>query len=174
MFDFDEQLAIGKQGEVLVRKYYESQKDDGKTKFIVRDARKEEQQKGADFFILNNELGTRYIEVKTDTQAVDTKNVALEIQMVYGDTKKIGCSLKTFADYLFYWIHPTNELLYWNPEELVPYIIDWIIEGKYKTIIAENKNFFSRNLIVPISDLLATGVVRSLNVSYHLLDEARS
>ena len=94
--------------------------------------------------------------------------------MVYGDTKKIGCALKTFADYLFYWIHPTNELLYWNPEELVPYIIDWIIEGKYKTIVAENKNFFSRNLIVPISDLLATGVVRSLNVSYHLLDEART
>ena len=38
--------------------------DEGKTKFIVRDAKEEEQKKGADFFIINNELGCRYVEVK--------------------------------------------------------------------------------------------------------------
>ena len=69
MFDFEEQLAVGQKGELLVRKYYESQLDEGKTKFIVRDAKEEEQKKGADFFIINNELGHRYVEVKTDTRA---------------------------------------------------------------------------------------------------------
>ena len=54
MFDFEEQLAIGKKGEQLVKSYYESQGADGKSKFIVRDAREEEQKKGADFFIINN------------------------------------------------------------------------------------------------------------------------
>ena len=55
MFDFDEQLTIGKRGESLIKKYYESQTtNEGKIKFIVRDARKEEQLKGADFFILKN------------------------------------------------------------------------------------------------------------------------
>ena len=171
MFDFEEQLAIGKKGEQLVRSYYESQGADGKSKFIVRDAREEEQKKGADFFIINNELGSRYIEVKTDTRAEDTGNVALEVQIVYGDTKTSGCALKTFPDFLFYWIYPTNQLLYWNPEELVPYIIDWLIDDKYRIVDAENKNFFSRSLIVPIEDLLATNVVRTINVSFNLLDE---
>lgn len=171
MFDFEEQLAIGKKGEQLVRSYYESQGADGKSKFIVRDAREEEQKKGADFFIINNELGSRYIEVKTDTRAEDTGNVALEVQIVYEGTKTIGCALKTFPDFLFYWIYPTNQLLYWNPEELVPYIIDWLIDDKYRIVDAENKNFFSRSLIVPIEDLLATNVVRTINVSFNLLDE---
>jgi len=170
MFNFDEQYSIGQKGEELVKKYYESQKDDGKTKFIVRDARREEQLKGADFFIINNELGTRYVEVKTDTQAQDTNNVALEIQVVYGDTKRIGCALKTFPDFLFYWIYPTNRILYWNPESLIPYIMDWVIEDNYRIVDAQNEKFFSRSLIVPISDLLATGVVKELNVSYHLLE----
>ena len=102
MFDFEEQLEIGKQGEKLIKLYYQSQTtEEGKTKFIVRDARKEEQLKGADMFVINNELGTRYIEVKTDTRAEDTGNVALEIQIVYGDTdKRIGCALKTYLHLL--------------------------------------------------------------------------
>jgi len=171
MFDFEEQLTIGKRGESLIKKYYESQTtNEGKIKFIVRDARKEEQLKGADFFILNNELGTRYVEVKTDTLAESTGNVALEIQIVHPDKKTIGCAFKTFPDFLFYWIYPTNTVLYWNPTALIPHIVDWIIEDKYKIVDAENKNFFSRSMIVPIEDLRATGLVQEINVSFHLLD----
>ena len=142
MFNFEEQLAIGKKGEKLVKLYYEQQGADGKSKFIVRDARKEEQMKGADFFIINQDLGSRYIEVKTDTRAEETGNVALEVQVVSDQKKTIGCALKTFPDFLFYWVYPTNQLLYWTPEELVPYIIDWLIEDKYRIVDAENKNFF--------------------------------
>lgn len=171
MFDFEEQLAIGKKGEKLVKLYYEQQGADGKSKFIVRDARKEEQMKGADFFIINQDLGSRYIEVKTDTRAEETGNVALEVQVVSDQKKTIGCALKTFPDFLFYWVYPTNQLLYWTPEELVPYIIDWLIEDKYRIVDAENKNFFSRSLIVPIEDLIATGVVRTINLSFNLLHE---
>jgi hypothetical protein len=176
LFDFDEQLEIGKQGEKLIKLYYESQKTEtDKNKFIVRDARKEEQLKGADFFIINNELGARYVEVKTDTRAEDTGNVALEIQIVYGDTdKRIGCALKTFPDFLMYWIYPTNRILYWNPERLIPYIMDWIINKEYRIVDAENKNFFSRSLIVPIDVLLSTGVANEFSVSYHLLDKVRA
>jgi len=175
MFDFEEQLAVGKKGEQLVRYYYESQLDEGKTKFIVRNAKEEEQKKGADFFIINNELGCRYVEVKTDTRAEETGNVALEVQVVYGDTdKRIGCALKTFPDFLMYWIYPTNRILYWNPERLIPYIMDWIINKEYRIVDAENKNFFSRSLIVPIDVLLSTGVANEFSVSYHLLDKVRA
>tara|TARA_A100001515_G_scaffold47252_1_gene37290 strand:+ start:10092 stop:10625 length:534 start_codon:yes stop_codon:yes gene_type:complete len=173
MFNFEEQLEIGKQGEKLIKRFYETQKtEEDKNKYIVRDARKEEQLKGADFFIINNELGTRYVEVKTDTRAEQTGNVALEIQIVYGDTdKRIGCALKTFPDFLMYWIYPTNRVLYWNPERLIPYIMDWIINQEHRIVDAENKNFFSRSLIVPIDVLLKTGEANEFTVSYHLLDE---
>ena len=173
MFDFEEQLEIGKQGEKLIKKFYETQTtEEGKNKYIVRDARKEEQLKGADFFIISNELGTRYVEVKTDTRAEQTGNVALEIQIVYGDTdKRIGCALKTFPDFLMYWIYPTNRVLYWNPERLIPFIMDWIINQEHRIVDAENKNFFSRSLIVPIKELIKTGVASEFTVSYHLLDE---
>ena len=173
MFDFEEQLEIGKQGEKLIKRFYETQKtEEDKNKYIVRDARKEEQLKGADFFIINNELGTRYVEVKTDTRAEQTGNVALEIQIVYGDTdKRIGCALKTFPDFLMYWIYPTNRVLYWNPERLIPYIMDWIINQEHRIVDAENKNFFSRSLIVPIDVLIKTGEANEFTVSYHLLDE---
>ena len=173
MFDFEEQLEIGKQGEKLIKRFYETQKTkEDKNRYIVRDARKEEQLKGADFFIISNELGTRYVEVKTDTRAEQTGNVALEIQIVYGeDDKRIGCSLKTFPDFLMYWIYPTNRVLYWNPERLIPYIMDWIINQEHRIVDAENKNFFSRSLIVPIDVLLQTGEANEFTVSYHLLDE---
>ena len=173
MFDFEEQLEIGKQGEKLIKRFYETQKTkEDKNRYIVRDARKEEQLKGADFFIISQELGTRYVEVKTDTRAEQTGNVALEIQIVYGDTdKRIGCALKTFPDFLMYWIYPTNRVLYWNPERLIPYIMDWIINQEHRIVDAENKNFFSRSLIVPIDVLLQTGEANEFTVSYHLLDE---
>ena len=173
MFDFEEQLEIGKQGEKLIKRFYETQKTkEDKNRYIVRDARKEEQLKGADFFIISNELGTRYVEVKTDTRAEQTGNVALEIQIVYGeDDKRIGCALKTFPDFLMYWIYPTNRVLYWNPEKLIPYIMDWIINQEHRIVDAENKNFFSRSLIVPIDVLLQTGEANEFTVSYHLLDE---
>ena len=173
MFDFEEQLEIGKQGEKLIKRFYETQKtEEGKNEYIVRDARKEEQLKGADFFIINNKLGTRYVEVKTDTRAEETGNVALEIQIVYGDTdKRIGCALKTFPDFLMYWIYPTNRVLYWNPEKLIPYIMDWIINQEHRIVDAKNKNFFSRSLIVPIDVLYTTGEIGEFTVSYHLLDE---
>ena len=116
-------------------------------------------------------MDTKYFEVKTDTQSVTTDNVALEIQIVHPTKKTIGCALKTFPDYLFYWIYPTNRLLYWNPTELNPYIIDWVSDNKYKIIETENKNFFSRNMIVPISDMLATGFVKEIQVSMELVDK---
>ena len=128
--------------------------------------------KGADLFIINNELGARYVEVKTDTQIKDTDNFALEKMIVQdnGD-KKIGAALKTFADFLFYWEYPTSTLYYWNPQELVPYIIDWMYDRKYNIVEAQNKNFFSRTLLVPKKDLLATNVVKEITVSYHIVDE---
>ena len=163
---------MGEQGERLVKLFYESKRKEEKAIYIVRQAEPWEQQQGADFFVVNDELGTKYFEVKTDTQAKDTGNVALEIQIVDNDGfKSIECAMKTFPDYLFYWIHPTTEILYYDPKKLNPWIVDWIADGNHRVVKAENKNFFSRSLLVPISELKATGEVHTLNVSQELLEE---
>ena len=167
----EETLETGIQGEQLVKLFYESKKEKDKSIYIVRPTNTWEQKLGADFFVVSNEMDTKYFEVKTDTQSVTTDNVALEIQIVHPTKKTIGCALKTFPDYLFYCIYPTNRLLYWNPTELNPYIIDWVSDNKYKIIETENKKFFSRNMIVPISDMLATGFVKEIQVSMELVDK---
>lgn len=163
---------MGEQGEKLIRLFYESKREEEKTLYIVRGAQQWEQQQGADFFVVNNRLGTKYFEVKTDTQAKDTGNVALEIQIVDNDGfKSIGCAMKTFPDFLFYWIHPTTEILYYDPKKLNPWIVDWIADGNHRIVETENKNFFSRSLLIPISELKATGEVRTLNVTEELVDK---
>jgi len=162
---------VGQQGEKLIQRFYENMRENGKNIYIVRPAQKWEQQQGADFFVVNNELGTKYFEVKTDTQAKDTGNVALEIQVVDNDGfKSIGCAMKTFPDFLFYWIYGTHEILYWQPKRLNPWIVDWIADG-HKIVKTENKNFFSRSLLVPIQELKATGDVKNIKVSQELIDE---
>jgi len=169
MFDFEKQLAIGELGETLIKDYYHSKKDNKKNLYICRPASLEEQMKGADLFVVDGNLNCRYIEVKTDTQALDTENVAFEIQIVHKDKKTIGAAMKTFPDFLFYWIYPTTRILYWNPTEINPYLIDWMTE--YRIVEAENKNFFSRTLIVPQSVVLATGVVHTLNLDWSSVDK---
>ena len=74
IYDFQEQLAVGQQGEKLIQRFYENMRENGKNIYIVWPAKKWEQQQGADFFVVNNELCTKYFEVKTDTQAKDTGN----------------------------------------------------------------------------------------------------
>ena len=45
--------------------------------------------------------------------------------------------MKTFPDFLFYWIHPTTEILYWNPQKLNPWIVDWIADGNHRIVETE-------------------------------------
>ena len=173
MFTFETQNAIGKLGEHLIKRHYESLKnDEGGNRFICRDAKFDEQMKGADLFIINQELGTRYVEVKTDTKMNDTDNFALEIMIVQEDgTKKIGAVMKTFPDYLFYWQHPTALVYWWKPEDLVPHILEWLSQDTYSRVRSENKNFFSRTLLVPKDVMMKTGVVNEMTVSYHVLED---
>ena len=169
MFDFQEQLEVGQLGENLIKKYYQSKEKDGKSLYICRPAKGDEQRLGADLFVVDGHLNYKYIEVKTDTQAHDTGNVAFEIQIVHENKKTIGAAMKTFPDYLFYWIFPTTCVLYWNPSEINPYILDWITE--YRIVEAQNKNFFSRTLIVPQDVVMATGVVHKLHIDWNMVDE---
>jgi len=45
---------VGQQGEKLIQRFYENMRENGKNIYIVRPAKKWEQQQGADFFVVNN------------------------------------------------------------------------------------------------------------------------
>ena len=77
--------------------------------------------------------------------------------------------MKTFSDFLFYWIFPTTRVLYWQPKDINPYILKWL--ETEKLVDVENKKFFSRNLIVPMSTVLDTGVVNELHLDYAMVED---
>ena len=171
--DFHTDYNVGKLGENLIRAYYNAQRTaDDKRIYITRETKLEEQIKGADLFVMNNELNYKYVEVKTDTQMKDTENFALEYMIEYRTGfKTIGCQMKTYPDYMFYWQHPTNVIYYWEPDKLNPYIVDWLMSDKYKKVKTENKKFFSRSLLVPIRDMLDTTLVHEIFVSMNPVDK---
>ena len=52
-------------GRLLLKRWYEDIVDsDGNLVYVVRPAGKEEKQKGADFFIVSNELESKYLKIK--------------------------------------------------------------------------------------------------------------
>jgi len=102
-YNFADQDKVGKMGEQLILKHYNTLTDETGNKYHARPTRMSEQLQGADIWVFNQELKDNYIEVKTDTQIVDTNNVALEylIEQENGDLQ-IGCQMKTFADFMMY------------------------------------------------------------------------
>jgi len=176
-FNFKEQDSIGKIGEQLILAHYNSITDGKGNKYHARPTRMEEQLQGADIWVFNNELDSNFIEVKTDTQIEETRNIALEylIEQENGELQ-IGCQMKTFADFLMYWSYPTNFVRYWKPRLLQPYLLTWIKNDTYRTVKVQNENengdkWLAHCLLVPTSDFDTLGFISSLRVSLNILEK---
>jgi len=176
-FNFKDQDKIGKIGEKLILAHYNSIEDEKGHKFHARKTRMEEQLKGADIWVFNTQLNSKFIEVKTDTQINETNNLALEylIEQESGELA-IGCQMKTFADYMMYWTYPTNFVRYWNPTNLLPFLLTWIKNDTYRTVKVQNENengdkWLAHCLLVPTSDFDTLGFISSLRVSLNILEK---
>ncbi len=176
-FNFKEQDSIGKIGEQLILAHYNSITDGKGNKYHARPTRMEEQLQGADIWVFNNELDSNFIEVKTDTQIDETRNIALEylIEQENGDLQ-IGCQMKTFADFLMYWSYPTNFVRYWKPRLLQPYLLTWIKENKFKSVKIENENnsgskWYAHCLLVPVDFFDELSFVNNFTVSLKVLEK---
>ena len=63
-------------GRLLLKRWYEDIVDsDGNLVYVVRPAGEEEKQKGADFFIVSNELESKYLKIKTDKDIKETSSL---------------------------------------------------------------------------------------------------
>lgn len=126
MNKFQKDLRTGVLGEEVV---YNFLVKDSRTSKVI-DVREDKifQKLDVDFIQeLTNGI-SRMIEVKTDTQAHYTKNLAYEhTSNKYYNT--IGCFEKTKADYIFYYLTETKEV----------YILDTL---KLRQYVRVNKNRF--------------------------------
>lgn len=119
MSKFLKDLDTGKIGEDIVFNFLKTNKT---TKNIV-DVRFDKffQSLDVDFIQETNNNEVRKIEVKTDTMAHKTGNLAYEhISNKYYNT--IGCFEKTKADYIFYYLTETKELYILHTDTLRSYI----------------------------------------------------
>lgn len=107
MNKFQQDLKTGNIGEDVVYKFL---LNDSNTSNLI-DVRDDKvfQKLDVDFIQELKTGGCRMIEVKTDTQAHYTKNLAYEhTSNKYYNT--IGCFEKTKADYIFYYLTETKEV----------------------------------------------------------------
>lgn len=119
MNKFQKDLSTGKIGEDVIFDFLKTNKT---TKTVV-DVRLDKffQELDVDFIqeTYNNEV--RKIEVKTDTMAHKTGNLAYEhTSNKYYNS--IGCFEKTRADYIFYYLTETRETYILHTETLREYI----------------------------------------------------
>ena len=113
---FWEDLSAGESGEHVA---WVQLLESPKTKQVL-DVRKDKyfQDKDIDFLQLDVNNNVNKIEVKTDRQAHETGNIAFEIRSKASE----GCLAKSEADYIYYYIENTKEVIIIKLKELKGYI----------------------------------------------------
>ena len=113
---FKEDLIFGETGEHVA---WIQLLESPKTR-LVMDVRKDKyfQQKDIDFLQLDLNNNVNKVEVKTDRKAHETGNIAFET-----DSKgNVGCLERSEADYIYYYLEQTKEVIILKLRELKGYI----------------------------------------------------
>lgn len=113
---FKEDLQYGETGEHIA---WVSLLESPKTRQVL-DVRKDKyfQEKDIDFLQLDFQNKVNKIEVKTDRQAHETGNIAFETM----SNTNIGCLERSEADFIYYYIEKTDEVIIIKLKELKGYI----------------------------------------------------
>lgn len=113
---FKEDLIYGETGEHVAWVHL---LESPKTKQVL-DVRKDKyfQDKDIDFLQLDFNNNVNKIEVKTDRQAHETGNIAFETM----SNSNVGCLERSEADYIYYYIEKTGEVIILKLPELKGFI----------------------------------------------------
>lgn len=113
---FKEDLIFGETGEHVA---WIQLLESPKTR-LVMDVRKDKyfQQKDIDFLQLDLNNNVNKVEVKTDRKAHETGNIAFETD----SNGNVGCLERSEADYIYYYLEQTKEVIILKLRELKGYI----------------------------------------------------
>lgn len=146
VYDFDEQLREGLEGERLLDAYFSRW-------FDITPASRQQQREGIDRTFVNRESGATWlVEYKMDKRAHQTGNAFVEIVSVRrpGHPDKPGWAYSSQSDRLLYYI-PTDELVYiFTPDTLRNIAPTW--EQRYRTRDVQNRNYVTVGILVPLSE----------------------
>ncbi len=144
LFDFNEQLAIGEQGENEV---YEILTEHGYTVDPVKDILL--QKRGIDAFIYKANVHWS-LEVKTDLRALKTGNCFLETDIVSEKELKPGWLYKTTAQLIGYYV-PGSAIHFFETSDLRRSVLSG--HGRFYKGVG-NKGWSANGHIFPIEKLV--------------------
>lgn len=159
---FSNDLNTGKIGEKKVYKYLSHNKKIKHIEDVTEN--KEYQNMDVDFICYNEDDKKCFIEVKTDTIAHKSGNIAYEIisNKHYGT---IGCFEKTKAHIIFYYLLKTDELYIIKTKKLREYV-----NRKYKNRGKEiYMGDYALGYLIPIKDLLELNKNIKDNKDYEIM-----
>lgn len=150
---FQQSKKVGDAGEAALDRCFSK-------KFDIEDVDLTQQKLGWDRVFVHKERGTRAsVEYKTDTQSHKTGNAFIEIWS-NKESGKRGWAYTTTAQWLYYYVLGTQEVLIIDVAKFKLYLENWQIQFKVKT--ARNPNYTSEGMLVPLE------VLKS--VAYEVLD----
>lgn len=146
MNKFLKDLNFGKSGEDII---FNLLKNDSRTKDVI-DVRKEKlfQQMDIDFIQFFKNGKSVLIEVKTDSKAQETGNIAYEHTSNI-NFNTVGCFEKTSAHLIYYCIPSANEILILNVQKLREYVRSH--KDNYENV---NMGDSAMGYLVPIVEIL--------------------
>lgn len=156
MGDFKLDLKTGEQGEEVVFRYLQTLD----TVELVEDVRKEAmfQKHDIDFLVYTKQAVIFPIEVKSDTMAHRTGNIAYEVysNKHYGTQ---GCFEKTKAKYIYYYLVATKQLYKIDVQALREYVSEYFT-GKPLISMGD----FAEGHLLKIRELEARSIMTNLQI----------
>ena len=152
---FYQDMKLGKKGEDVVVRYLYSLPD---TDFVM-DARylRGYQAHDVDFVLFTKKKKVIPIEVKTDTMAHLTGNIAYEV-FSHKDWGTEGCLEKTKAKFVFYYLVHSDELIYINVKRLREYVA-----RNYKDKVAmKEMGDNAAGYLIKINELISNRIAKKI------------
>lgn len=155
MGDFVKDLKIGEIGEKVVLQYLEKEKHIIQV-VDVRDDKKF-QVDDIDFLVYTDKHVIFPIEVKSDTMAHRTGNIAYEVYSNKHYCTK-GCLEKTKAKFVYYYLTETEILYNIDVQKLRNYVHTNFSENQLR-----NMGDCARGYLIKIKDLLEYGIIKQIH-----------
>ena len=144
MYDFDEQLAKGEDGEKLLDAFFSRE-------WIIRTATRQEQRQGIDRHYIHRRDGRRYkIEYKTDYIVHRTGNAFIETVSVDSEGRA-GWAHTSSADFLFYFVVEDLLLYIVSMRTLREQLERWARVYPIKAV--PNRGYKTHGILVPLCEL---------------------
>jgi hypothetical protein len=159
-YGFQAQLKVGELGEETLDKYF------AKKGYEIEKVSMKEQRRGIDR-ILKKDGKEIKVEYKTDALTARTGNVFVET-ISSSKSGALGWSMKTHADYVFYYVPSYKQALILKPQYLRNKIPFWVFEYKQRPV--RNKGYFSYGIPVPWEVLKKDCQVLNIDVSVDGVD----